>query len=104
MEKKGQVIFYSIMLGLCIIILSLALAPSVKQFVDTARNDTQYTNFTDEFGNNGTVETIGLNCSSSDISTVNKVACISSDLSIFYVIGIFILIGGAILLGRVIFS
>ena len=103
-SKKSQTVFYSIMLGLTIIILALALAPSVKQSIDNARNDTQYTNFTDADGNTGQVEITGLNCSSSSISTVDRVTCIATDLSIFYIIGTILLIGGSILLGKILFT
>ena len=38
MNKKGAILLYGLMLGLTIIILALALAPSVQDFTDDARS------------------------------------------------------------------
>lgn len=38
MRKKGSVLIYGLMLGLLVIILAMALAPSVAQFTNSARN------------------------------------------------------------------
>jgi len=79
------------MIGLTILVMALALAPAVKQQVDSARNETTLE------GSNG------MNCSSSLISDYDKSACVVSDLSIFHYIGGLIFIAGAIVTARIIF-
>lgn len=91
MEKKGQVIFFGLMLGLVIIILALAIAPAIMQSVGDARNVT-----------NG--DTIGMDCSNSSISDFDKAACVTTDLTTFYFVGALIFIGGAIITAKYIFS
>lgn len=91
MNKKGQVIMYGLMLGLVIIILALAFTGPVKTFVDNARNTTS------EFGN-------GLDCNNASIADYNKAACLSTDFSLPYFIGILIFIGGAVVIAKIIFT
>ena len=86
LNNKGQVLFYSFMLGLVIIILALALAEPVKTQVDSIRGSDN------------------LNCSSSTISDYDKAACVVADLTIFHFIGGLIFIGGAVLTAKIIFS
>jgi hypothetical protein len=90
-NKKGSVLIYSIMVGLVVIILALALAPAVSESIGTARNAS-------------VGDTIGLNCTSGLISNFDKAACVASDLTIFYFISALIFIGGAIIVSRVIFD
>ena len=91
MNKKGQVVFYGMMVGLAVIILALALAPAVQQVTTDARNVT-----------NG--DTLGLDCSNSSISNYDKAACYTTDFSLFYIIGSIILIGGGIIVAKIIFT
>jgi len=89
MNKKAQVWGYTLMLGLTIIILALALAPIGKSFVDSTMNAT-------------VGDTIGMDCSNSSISDFNKAACRVTDFSLFYFFGGLILIGGAVVGARLI--
>jgi len=91
LNKKSQVFFYTLMLGILLIVLALGLSGSVKDIVDSARNET-----TSE-------GQLGLNCTSSDISNFDKGACIISDLTIFHFIGGIIFIAGAVMVARVMF-
>lgn len=91
MNKRGQVLFYGFMLALVIIILALALAPSVAQFTNSARNAS-------------TNDTIGLDCSNESISNFDKATCVTTDLTLFYFIGSLIIIGGIIFGAKIIFS
>jgi hypothetical protein len=80
MNNNGQVIFYTFMVAICVIILALAFAPVLKQVTEQARglND----------------EGIGLDCNNASISMFNKVSCISSDVSLFgFIIGLIFLAG-----------
>lgn len=90
LNKKGQVFFFSLMLGIIILVLALALAGPVKDTIDSARNGT-----TDE-------GQLGLNCSSTTISNFDKGACIVSDLTIFHFIGGLVFIAGAVLTARLV--
>jgi len=93
-NRKGSVLFYSLMLGLTIIVLALGLAPAVKQQIDSVRA-------------NQTIEgTAGLDCDevNGTISNYNKAACIIIDLTIFQFIGGLIFIAGAVVTAKIIFS
>ena len=92
MEKRGSIVIYSLMVGLVIIILALALAPAVQDFTDSARNET-----TDS-------GTQGLNCSSDSISNFDKATCVATDLTLLYFIGGVVFIGGAIVGSRIFFG
>jgi len=92
LNNKSQVFFYSLMLGIVIIVVALALAGPTKDIIDSARNET-----TDE-------GQLGLNCSSSAISNFDKGACIVSDLTIFHFIGGLIFIAGSVITAKLIFS
>ena len=94
MNKRGQVIFYSLMLGLVIVILGLGLAPAVKQVVDDARNETVV-------GWNGAIS-YGMNCSNPELSNFVKAPCIAADLTIFHFIGGLIVLAGAIVGARMV--
>lgn len=90
MNNRGQVWMYSLMLGLTIIILALALAPSVQSFVNDAMNPT-------------VGDLIGLDCDNESISNFDKGTCVITDFSSFYIIGSFILIGGAVIVAKIYF-
>ena len=90
-NKSGNVTIYGIMLALTVIVLALALAGPVKEFTDTARNNTDG-------------DTIGMDCSNGTISDFTKAACVATDLNIFYFIGGIIVLAGVIISARIIFS
>ncbi len=90
MNKKGSIFFYGLMLGLTIIILGLALAPSVQEFTEDATNLT-----------NGSTQAQNLDCANSSISSFDKGACLVTDVSMPYFIGTMLLIGGAIITARI---
>jgi len=83
MNRKGSVVFYSLMLGLVVIVLALALAPSVQSFTNTAMTQ--------------------MDCSNDSISIFDKAGCTAIDLGLFQFIGSLILIGGALLTAKIIF-
>jgi len=86
MNKHGQVIAYTMMLGTCIIILALALAPVLKERIDETRNASN------------------LNCSSATISDYDSATCIVTDFSLFYFVGGLIFIAGAVITARILFG
>lgn len=90
MNNQGGVAIYGLMIGLTIIILALALAPIGKEFVDSAMNET-------------VEDTIGLDCSNSSISNFDKGSCVIVDFGLFYFFAGLILIGGAIIVSRIVF-
>lgn len=92
MNNNGQVFFYTLMLGILIIVVALALAGPTKDFVDSARNET-----TDE-------GLAGLDCTNSTISTFDKGACVVVDLTIFHFIGGLIFIAGSVIVAKLIFQ
>jgi len=92
MNENGQVFFYTLMIGILVLVIALSLAGPVRDTVDSARNQT-----TDE-------GQIGLDCTNSSISDFDKAACIVSDLTIFHFIGGLIFIAGSIITARLIFS
>ena len=89
-NKSGQVWAYSFMLGFTIIILGMALAPAGQAFVNSAMNNT-------------VGDILGLDCSNDSISNFDKGTCVITDFSTFYFFSAIILIGGAVIVGRVIF-
>lgn len=87
-SKRGQVKLYLLMVGLTVLVLALALAPSVSQATNNAMNDT--------IGNQ-----LGMNCTS-PVNDFIRVSCLATDLSLFYFIGTLVFISGAIFAGRII--
>lgn len=85
MNTKGQVIFYSFMIAICVLILALAFAPIMKQFVDDARGDMDCTN-------------------APDLTKFDQLACLAVDVQIFYFIGALIFMCGSIIAARVVFE
>jgi len=90
MNSKGSVAIYAIMLALTVLVLALALAPPVREFIESARNSS-------------VGDTIGMNCSTTDSDFV-KAACIATDLSLFYFVGALILISGGLIGAKIYFS
>jgi uncharacterized membrane protein len=84
MNKKGSILIYGMMLGLVVLILALALAPSVTEFATTSRTS--------------------LDCSNESISNFDRATCYVTDLSPFYFIGGLIFIGGAIVTSKILFG
>ena len=92
MNNKGFSFFIGIMLGLTIIILALALASPVKQFTDSARNETTI------LGGDG------LNCTNTELSTYDQATCIATDSLLPYFIGFLIFMGLAIMTAKIIYG
>jgi len=91
MNKSGSVVIYTLMIGMVIIILALALAPLVQDFTTSAMNSTSG-------------DTAGLDCDNSSISNFDKATCVSTDLTLFYFIGALIFIAGLIITSKVVFG
>ena len=90
-SRKASVQIFGIMLGLTIIILSLAIAPVGKEFIDNAMNET-------------TGDTFGLDCGNESISSFTKAACVVTDFSLFYFFGGLIFLAGTVIVGRIVFG
>ena len=90
MNKNGQVIFFTLMIGIVVLILAMGLAFPVKQGVEDATNYT-----------GASTSTINLDCANSSISNFNKATCVISDISLFYFIGGLIFMVGGILAAKV---
>ena len=91
MNKKGQVGLwaFALMLGITVVILALAMAPSGQ---DVA-NETMSASAGD---------TLGLDCANDSISNFQKGTCIITDFSMFYFFGALILIGGGLIVAKII--
>lgn len=90
MNGKGQVFFFTFMLGITVLILALALAPAVKQSVDTSRG-------------NSTADIVAMNCTSTD-DLFMKGACVLEDMTLpYFIIGL-VALGGAIIGAKVLFE
>jgi len=92
-SKRGSVMFYSLMLGIVIFVLALALGPAVSSFTNSAMNQT-------------VGDTVGLDCDNTTDKFV-KATCIVADLSLVYFIGslilmAFVIVGSKILIGSVV--
>jgi len=90
-NKKGQIAFYGLMLGMVVIILALALAPAGKSVIDSAMDAS-------------TADLIGLDCDNASISNFTKGTCRIVDFSLAYFFGGILLIGGAIITARFAFN
>lgn len=92
MNNKGQVIFFTLMIGLTVLVFALGLAFPVKQASDGATN----------YSGTATGEAFStLDCNNDSISTFNKGACIVTDMSMFYFIGGLIFMVGSIIAAKV---
>lgn len=90
-NSKGQVWGYTLMLGLTIIILGLALSSAGQEFVNNTMNAT-------------VGDTLGLDCDNSSISNFDKGTCVITDFSTAYFFGGLIFIGGAVIVVRLKFG
>lgn len=76
MNNRGQFSFVALMLGIVIIVLALAFAPSLKYFTESAMNGT-------------TTTAVGLDCANASISDFNKGTCVLVDFSLpYFIIGL----------------
>lgn len=75
-RNRGQVAILGLMLGVVIIVLALAFAPGLRQFVTDARNTTSDTQ-------------VGLDCNNASISDFDKSTCTAVDFSLpFFIVGL----------------
>lgn len=89
MTNKGQagiLYIYGIMVGLVVLLLAFYLAPALSESTNEAMSESN------------------LNCSSTDLSDVNKITCYATDLTLTYFIGFLILVALAIIGGKIIFA
>ena len=89
-SKRGQAWGYTLSLGILLVVLTLALIPSVKLFVDTAMSPT-------------VGDTIGLDCDGVDISNFTKATCVITDISLFYFGAGLLLLSIAVITAKIIF-
>lgn len=92
LKKRGQVLFYTFMMGILIIVLAMAIAPTLNTVVQDARGNTTDTN-------------LGMDCQNESITDYQKSQCILVDLVtpyfFFGLIGIALLVIGAkVILGE----
>lgn len=81
-NKRGQVIFYTLMLCAVILVLAMGFATPVKQFTIDARND--------------------MNCTDSSINDWDKATCYALDINFWLIIIVVICIAFAVLNAKVI--
>lgn len=77
MNRKGQVLFYTLMLSALLLVLGLAFASPIKQFITTAMNE--------------------MNCSSADLDDGAKATCYGYDILLFFSIGLFLVLSIVVL-------
>lgn len=92
MNNKGIGFFYTLMLGVTIIILGLALNTPIKQFVDSARNETTL------------LGSDGMNCTNPEITNFDDATCTALDMIKFLGGGILILIGIVVIGAKIIWQ
>lgn len=88
-NKRGQAIFFTLMLAVTVIILALALAFPVKEAIDNTTN------------NSGNSLVSNLDCNNDSISNFDKGACVITDISMAYFIGGLLFLVGSILTAKV---
>jgi len=91
MNNKAQVWGYSLMLGVVLFILALALAPAGNEFVKDAMNSS-------------TSDFIGLDCNNESISNFAKGTCVITDFSQAYFFGGLILISLSVIGAKMVFG
>ena len=82
MNKKGQAVIVFIMVGIIVFIMASQFITPIKNEVTTTMNSSS------------------LNCSSSDISTVDRATCTIIDMGFFYFLSVCIAVGIALVAGR----
>ena len=98
MRKKGQVMFFTLMIGLTMLVFLMALAFPIKETVDDVTN---YSGNAQSDTWNGTSQVATLDCNNADISIFNKGACLVSDMSMFYFVGGLIFMVGGLVAAKV---
>lgn len=91
MNNKAQVWGYSIMLGLVLVILAMALAPAGQKMVNDAMNES-------------TADFIGLDCNNESISNFQKGTCVIADFSLGYFFGGLILLSLSLIGAKIAFE
>lgn len=91
MNKKGQVIFYGLMLAVVVIIVAMVLAPVIKNHLDGVMGP-------------NTATTQGLDCTNSSIPDFQKGQCVVTDWSqVYFFFGLLavagVVIGAKIIIG-----
>ena len=89
MNEHGQAALVTLMIAIVFIIMALAFAPPIKQFIEEARGPT-------------TATAVGLDCGNASISDGDKANCVAVDTLGPYFIGGIIFLGGAIAAAKVI--
>lgn len=92
MNRSGITFFLTMMLGISIIILGLALVPVIKDFNDDARNVTTADG------------AVGLDCANTSISDFQSAACLSNDVTTYGFGGLLIAIGLVVIVGKIIWG
>lgn len=91
MNKKGQVVFYGLMLSVALIVLILGMLPAGQNFINDAMNES-------------TATFIGMDCGNQSISNFDKGTCTILDFSSAYVFGGFLLIALGVVTAKIAFS
>ena len=81
-NKKSQVLFYTLMLATVIIVFTLAIAKPTKEFITTARSD--------------------MNCSDSTISDYDKATCYGLDIILWFFLCLLIVIAFVVLGAKIV--
>jgi hypothetical protein len=84
MNKRGITFFYTLMLGVTIIVLGLALASPTKDFIDDARD--------------------GMSCTATNLSIYDEATCVGYDALKPLISGGIILIGFAVIGAKIIWG
>lgn len=108
MNKNGQVAFYSLMLGICLIVLVLALVPAGKKFNDEAMNVSWNESYSFENASGeievGNITHEGLDCSNTSLNMFQKGTCRITDFGFAYFFGGLLLIAVAVITARIYFG
>jgi len=92
MNNKGQATWgYTLMLGIMLFVLAMALAPAGQSFVNDAMNSS-------------TSDFIGLDCGNESISNFQKGTCVITDFSTAYFFGGLILLALGVIGAKLIFD
>ena len=91
MNKRGQILFYTLMLAIVLVILAVVLVPILTEFTGDAMAATSG-------------DTIGLDCANSSISDFDKGTCLIIDITAPYWAAIVLGLAGMIIGARIIFG
>ena len=87
LNSRGQTFLLALMIGMVFIVLALAFAPAIKNFVDDARAPSSDT-------------AVGLDCSNASISKFDKAGCLLVDMFNPYFVGFLVFSAGVILTAK----